>query len=78
MKLTIDAMRDLYASNRYVRYVQVFQNWLKPAGASFDHLHKQLVAIDQRSVNAEVEVAKVRPNPNMYNELGVELSLIHI
>lgn len=72
MKLTIDAMRDLYSSNRYVRYVQVFQNWLKPAGASFDHLHKQLVAIDQRSVNAEVEVAKVRLNPNMYNELGVD------
>lgn len=72
MRLTIDAMRDLYASNRYVRYVQAFQNWLKPAGASFDHLHKQLVAIDQRSVNAEMEVAKVRSNPNMYNELGVD------
>lgn len=72
MRLTIEAMRDLYASNRYVRYVQVFQNWLKPAGASFDHLHKQLVAIDQRSINAEMEVAKVRSNPNMYNELGVD------
>lgn len=72
MRLTIDAMRDLYASNRYVRYVQAFQNWLKPAGASFDHLHKQLVAIDQRSINAEIEVAKVRSNPNMYNELGVD------
>lgn len=72
MALTIDAMRDLYATNRYARYVQVFQNWLKPAGASFDHLHKQLVAIDERSVNAEIEVAKVRSNPNVYNELAVD------
>jgi galactose-1-phosphate uridylyltransferase len=39
---TIDAKEDIYLSNRYVRYVSVFQNWLRPAGASFDHLHKQL------------------------------------
>ncbi len=45
LRFTIDAQRDLYAANRYVRYVAVFQNWLRPAGASFDHLHKQLVAI---------------------------------
>ncbi|MCW1073791.1 DUF4921 family protein, partial [Streptococcus anginosus] len=43
--LTADAMRDLYEQNRYVKYVQVFQNWLRPAGASFEHLHKQLVSI---------------------------------
>ena len=42
---TIDAKEDIYLNNRYVRYVSVFQNWLRPAGASFDHLHKQLVAL---------------------------------
>lgn len=72
MRLTIDSLRDLYARNRYTRYVQVFQNWLKPAGASFDHLHKQLVSIDERSVNAEMEIARVRANPNVYNELAVD------
>ncbi|MFP7696778.1 DUF4921 family protein [Trueperella sp. LYQ143] len=77
MRLTIDTMRDLYASNRYVRYVQVFQNWLKPAGASFDHLHKQLVAIDQRTVNGRIEVEKVRRNPNLYNEAGVDYAGYH-
>ncbi|RTE48267.1 DUF4921 family protein [Actinobaculum sp. 352] len=70
MRLTIDAMRDLYEKNRYAKYVQVFQNWLKPAGASFDHLHKQLVAIDERSVNSRVEVPKARANPNYFNEAG--------
>ncbi len=72
IRLTVDAMDDLYRSNRYVRYVQVFQNWLKPAGASFDHLHKQLVSIDQRSVNGQLEVEKARENPNIYNEAGVD------
>ncbi|MEX3503741.1 DUF4921 family protein [Corynebacterium sp. LK2510] len=69
--LTIDSMRDLYFSNRYVPYVVVFQNWLSPAGASFEHLHKQLVAIDERGVNNDEEIAKLRHNPNMYNEFGV-------
>lgn len=65
---TIDAQRRLYQLNRYARYVAVFQNWLKPAGASFDHLHKQLVAIDERGVQTELELSRVRSNPNLYNE----------
>jgi galactose-1-phosphate uridylyltransferase len=43
-KMTVDAVRDIVNTNRYVRYVSVFQNWLRAAGASFDHLHKQLAA----------------------------------
>ncbi len=71
-RLAVHAMHDLYLQNRWVRYVAVFQNWLRPAGASFDHLHKQLVGIDERGVNAELELARVRQNPNLYNEMGVD------
>lgn len=77
IRLTADAMHDIYEQNRYARYVQVFQNWLKPAGASFDHLHKQLVAIDQRSVNGEMELPKVRHNPNLFNEAAVDYAGYH-
>lgn len=77
IRLTVDSMHDLYQTNRYVKYVQVFQNWLKPAGASFDHLHKQLVAIDQRPVNAQLEVEKARQNPNLFNEAGVDYAGYH-
>lgn len=68
---TIDALKDIFMNNRYVRYVTVFQNWLKPAGASFDHLHKQLVAVDGRSEATEREFRQVRLNPNLYNENAV-------
>lgn len=71
---TIDAVRDIYVTNRYVRYVAVFQNWLRPAGASFDHLHKQLVAIDERGVQNEVETRLARSNPNVYNEAAVNFA----
>ena len=72
MRLAVAATTDLYKANRWVRYVAVFQNWLRPAGASFDHLHKQLVGIDERGVSAALELQRVRANPNLYNEMGVD------
>ncbi|MDO5672663.1 MAG: DUF4921 family protein [Actinomycetaceae bacterium] len=66
---TIEAMRDLYKLNPQVRYVATFQNWLKPAGASFDHLHKQLVAIDEHSVQTDAENERLHANPAIYQEI---------
>ncbi len=71
---TIDALRDIYANNRYVRYVSVFQNWLKPAGASFDHIHKQLVGLDSWSIMIESQIQMVRKSPNIFNEYGPNMA----
>ena len=76
-RFTVGALREMYLANRYVRYVAVFQNWLKPAGASFDHLHKQLVSIDERGVSSEIELQRVRANPNLYNEVAVNYAGYH-
>ncbi|MDR7329665.1 DUF4921 family protein [Corynebacterium guangdongense] len=76
-RLTVDSIRDLYERNRYAPYVVAFQNWLAPAGASFEHLHKQLVAIDERGVQSELEIERLRRNPNMYNEWAVDYSGYH-
>jgi galactose-1-phosphate uridylyltransferase len=74
LKFTIRGMQNIYRNNKYVRYISIFQNWLKPAGASFDHLHKQLVAIDEWGVSIEREMALLRKNPNIYNEMGANLA----
>lgn len=72
---TIRAMRDLYNLNDSVRYVVAFQNWLKPAGASFDHLHKQLVAIDEHSVQVDSALERLHRNPHIYkNIMGIVAS----
>lgn len=71
IKFTIEAIRTIHQNNRYVRYISVFQNWLSSAGASFDHLHKQLVAIDEWGTSIEDESELIRVNPNIYNELAV-------
>lgn len=68
---TAESTRDLYQRNRYASYVAVFQNWLAPAGASFDHLHKQLVAIDALGMAAHQENSILRAHPNMYNDWAV-------
>ena len=44
------------------------------AGASPDHLPKQLVALDEWGVSVEREISLVRQNPNIYNELVVNFS----
>ncbi|BAU96420.1 hypothetical protein N24_2158 [Corynebacterium suranareeae] len=77
IRLTVDGIDELYRRNRYVPYVVAFQNWLKPAGASFDHLHKQLVAIDERGRLIADELHHLRRNPNMYNELAVDYAGYH-
>jgi galactose-1-phosphate uridylyltransferase len=76
-RFTIDAMRDVANANRYVRYISVFQNWLRPAGASFDHLHKQLVALDEWGSSIENQTKMIREDPNVYNQFGANFAAHH-
>jgi len=77
LQFTIEAMKDIYSNNRYVRYVIIFQNWLQPAGASFDHLHKQLVGLDEWGTSIQAELDTVREDPNIYNEEIANFSSYH-
>ncbi len=76
-KFTIRAAQDIYENNRYVRYISIFQNWLAPAGASFNHIHKQLVALDEWGTSVHREVELVRQNPNIYNEYATNFASYH-
>lgn len=76
-RFTIDALHDITQTNKYVRYVSVFQNWLRPAGASFDHLHKQLVALDEWGSSIETQVRMLRDDANVFNEYGANFAAHH-
>ena len=71
IRFTAEAAQDLYRMDPQVKYVSVFQNWLKPAGASFDHLHKQLVAIDERGAQNEAVLAAVAKNPDVFEDWAI-------
>ncbi|MGD7732121.1 DUF4921 family protein [Propionibacteriaceae bacterium G57] len=66
--LTVAQLDYLYRSNPFAKYVAVFQNWLKPAGASFDHLHKQLVAIDSQGARNEKVIRLLTEHPTAYQD----------
>ncbi len=66
----IDAMEDISSNNRYVRSISVFKNWLRPAGATFDHLHTQIVAIDEWGESMERQIKMVIQDKNVYNTYG--------
>jgi len=69
--VTLEAAKALYEGNVFAEHVAIFQNWLRPAGASFEHLHKQLVAIDELGVSMRREVDMTRRNPFIFNDFGV-------
>ncbi|OIQ82298.1 hypothetical protein GALL_359180 [mine drainage metagenome] len=77
LAFTITAMRQLYASRAHVRYVAVFQNWLAPAGASFDHLHKQLVALDEHGPQTDRELARLRDEPDIFTTAILDHAVAH-
>ena len=74
---TVEALRSLYTTQPHARYVAVFQNWLRPAGASFDHLHKQLVAIDEHGPQVDRELALLRDEPDLFTTRVVDHAATH-
>lgn len=66
---TVDAVRSLYAEQPHARYVVAFQNWLRPAGASFDHLHKQVIAIDEPGPRLATVLGRLRRDPDVVRRL---------
>ena len=77
MKFTIEAMTDIIRHNHYARYISVFQNWLAPAGASFDHLHKQLAAIDEWGVPITKQIMMLKNEPNSFNDFGPNFAALY-
>jgi galactose-1-phosphate uridylyltransferase len=72
--IAIEAMQRMFARNPMVMNVSVFQNWLQPAGASFDHLHKQVVALDTLGRRRELELGRLADNPELFRDYGIAMA----
>lgn len=77
LAMTVDTIRDLYESRPAARYVAAFQNWLRPAGASFDHLHKQVVAIDEHGPQVDRERLRLVDEPDLYSRQVIDVAVEH-
>jgi galactose-1-phosphate uridylyltransferase len=71
---TLAAAHDIARENPHVRYVSIYQNWLAPAGASFDHLHKQALGVDTWGAGISRRLDLLRRFPPLYNEVILSLA----
>ena len=72
---TVQALAEIQAAQPNAAYVAVFQNWLRPAGASFEHLHKQLVAIDEHGPQVDHELRLLSHDRDLYQREIADLAV---
>ena len=72
---TVRALTEIQAAQPHAAYVSVFQNWLRPAGASFEHLHKQLVAIDEHGPQVDHELRLLSHDRDLYQQEIADLAV---
>lgn len=72
---TVASLADIQAAQPHAAYVSVFQNWLRPAGASFEHLHKQLVAIDEHGPQVDRELRMLAGDHRLYQHRIIDLAI---
>ncbi len=77
IRATIDSAHALVTENPHAHYVSIFQNWLMPAGASFEHLHKQIVAIDTIGARTRAEFERLHADPHLYQRWGPDFARQH-
>lgn len=69
MSFTLNAVFEIHRENPYVKHVAVYQNWLSQAGASFDHLHKQVLGVDTWGAGIHRRMEVLRRYPPFYNQV---------
>lgn len=72
---TVRSLAEIQAAQPFAAYVAVFQNWLRPAGASFDHLHKQLVAVDEHGPQVDHELRLLSHDRDLYQREIADLAV---
>lgn len=71
----VRSLAEIQAAQPHAAYVSVFQNWLRPAGASFEHLHKQLVAIDEHGPQVDRELRMLATDHRLYQHRIMDLAV---
>lgn len=74
-KFTVNSIDKIYKDNPHVKYVSVFQNWLKDSGASFEHLHRQLLGIDEYGEIISRKIEMEATESGVFNKLALNWAI---
>ena len=66
IKLSCHAINSIYENNPFVTFVSVYTNWRRDAGASFEHLHRQVIGVDRLGQHLQNGLEWVRREPTIY------------
>jgi galactose-1-phosphate uridylyltransferase len=69
LSFTLNAVSEMQRENPHIKHVAVYQNWLAQAGASFDHLHKQVLGVDTWGAGIHRRLEVLRRFPPFYNQV---------
>ena len=72
---TVRSLEEISRAQPHAAYVAVFQNWLRAAGASFEHLHKQLVAVDEHGPQVDHELRLLASDRHLYQHAIADLAV---
>jgi galactose-1-phosphate uridylyltransferase len=72
LSFTLNAVSEMHRENPHIKHVAVYQNWLAQAGASFDHLHKQVLGVDTWGAGIHRRMEVLRRFPPFYNQVLLE------
>jgi galactose-1-phosphate uridylyltransferase len=67
LQAATETAQDILAHNPLARYVAIFQNWLSPSGASFEHLHKQVLGTDEPGPYPDALMKAVQNDRGLFN-----------
>lgn len=73
-RLSIHALSEIYQNNPFVRYVAAYTNWQRDAGASFEHLHRQIIGVDRISPETKRGNDMAFANPRVYEDYAAFLA----
>ncbi len=73
-KLTIHSLIEIYRNNPFVQFVCVYTNWLRDAGASFEHCHRQLIGLDCHGAEIERGLKRATTTPRIFDDYAMHLA----
>ncbi len=68
VRLTCHAVENIYRFNPFVKFVGVYTNWRRDAGASFEHLHRQVIGVDRLGFQLGNGQKLAAENPMIFQE----------
>ena len=77
LRLTCYAVNDIYANNPFVAFVGVYTNWRHAAGASFEHLHRQVIGVDRYGHTLKNGLRMAGENAKIYQDYVNHVALSH-